>query len=174
MKRLILILALGWLVAPRPSLADDGPRAALPDRHRKLLNDHCQKCHNPETQKGKFRVDDLPFAITTIEGAERWQKVLNVLNSGDMPPDDEKQPERTAKADLLADLAGAMVAARKSLSDQKGLITMRRLNRREYRSTLRELLGVEINVSELPADSGTGGFDTFGSNLFMSAHQFEC
>jgi len=46
-----------------------------------------------------------------------------------------------------------MVAARKSLGDQRGVITMRRLNRREYQGTLRELLGVEINVSELPADS---------------------
>jgi hypothetical protein len=59
------------------------------------------------------------------------------------------------------------------LSDQHGVITMRRLNRREYKNTLRELLGVEINVAELPSDTGTGGFDTFGSNLFMSANQIE-
>ena len=50
---------------------------------------------------------------------------------------------------------------------------MRRLNRREYGNTLRELLGVQINVSELPSDSGTGGFDTAGQNLFMSATQIE-
>ena len=50
---------------------------------------------------------------------------------------------------------------------------MRRLNRREYKNSLRELLGVEINVSELPADTGSGGFDTVGSNLFMSSNQFE-
>ncbi len=50
---------------------------------------------------------------------------------------------------------------------------MRRLNRREYRNTLRELLGVEIDVNELPADTGTGGFDTSGTNLFMSSDQFE-
>ncbi|HSJ00931.1 MAG TPA: DUF1592 domain-containing protein, partial [Verrucomicrobium sp.] len=46
-------------------------------------------------------------------------------------------------------------------------------NRREYRNTLRDLLGVEINVAELPTDTGTGGFDTVGSNLFMSGNQFE-
>jgi hypothetical protein len=50
---------------------------------------------------------------------------------------------------------------------------MRRLNRREYQNTLRDLLGVEINVAELPSDTGTGGFDTAGQNLFMSANQFE-
>jgi hypothetical protein len=50
---------------------------------------------------------------------------------------------------------------------------MRRLNRREYKNTLRELLGVEINVAELPPDGGSGAFDTVGSNLFMSANQIE-
>src|SRR6185437_14926583 len=133
----------------------------------------CVKCHGPAEQNGKFRVDDLPFSITDIETAERWQKVLNAMNSGDMPPDDEKQPPDEAKADLLEDLANVMVAARKRLSDQRGVITMRRLNRRDYKNTLRELLGVEINVSELPSDTGTGGFDTAGQNLFMSANQFE-
>lgn len=74
MKRLILILALGLLVAPRPSLADNGPQAALPEHHRTLLNNHCQKCHNRETQKGKFCIDELPFAITTVEAAEHGKK----------------------------------------------------------------------------------------------------
>ena len=46
------------------------------------------------------------------------------------------------------------------------MITMRRLNRRKYKNTLRELSGVEINVSELPSDSGTGGFDTRGPEPF--------
>jgi hypothetical protein len=147
--------------------------AVMPERHRALFREHCLSCHDEEKHKGKFRVDDLPFAITDIETAEKWQKVLNALNSGEMPPEDEKQPESAAKTDFLADLADVMVEARKSLSDQKGVITMRRLNRREYRNTLRELLGVEINVSELPTDTGTGGFDTVGSNLFMSGNQFE-
>lgn len=147
--------------------------AVISERHRGLLQTHCLKCHGPESQEGKFRVDTLPFAMNDIETAERWQKILNALNSGEMPPADEKPLDNKAKTDFLDELANAMVSARKSLGDQHGVITMRRLNRREYRNTLRELLGVEINVSELPADSGTGGFDTIGANLFMSANQFE-
>ena len=146
---------------------------AMPDKHRALFQEHCVNCHGPKTQKGKFRVDDLPMSISNVETAERWQKVLNAMNSGDMPPEDETQPTSAAKADFLDDLANVMVAARRTLGDQKGLITMRRLNRREYRNTLRELLGVEINVAELPPDGGSGAFDTVGSNLFMSANQIE-
>jgi len=153
--------------------AESEQRVAMQEKHRALFKEHCVACHGPEKQKGKFRVDDLPFAITNVETAEKWQKVLNQMNSGEMPPEDEKQPASAAKADFLDDLANVMVAARRSLGDQNGVITMRRLNRREYKNTLRELLGVEINVAELPPDGGSGAFDTVGSNLFMSANQIE-
>ena len=142
-------------------------------KHRALLKDYCIGCHSLEKQKGKVRLDDLALNISNIETAERWQKVLNVMNAGEMPPEDERQPPNEAKADFLDELSNVMVAARRALNDQHGLITMRRLNRREYKNTLRDLLGVDINVAELPSDTGTGGFDTFGSNLFMSANQFE-
>lgn len=148
-------------------------KVEVPARHRALLERHCQGCHGAEKQKGKFRLDDLPMGIGNVETAERWQKVLNALNSGEMPPEEEKQPKGEAKADLIDDLSNVMVAARKALADQNGAVVMRRLNRREYANTLRSLLGVDLNVTELPADSGSGSFDTVGANLFMSANQFE-
>ena len=149
------------------------PTLAMDTRHKTLLEKHCLKCHNAEKSDGKFRIDTLPTEITKIETAERWQKVLNALNSNAMPPEEEPQLDRQAKADLLDELANLMVAARKSLYDQKGVRTMRRMNRREYRNTIRELLGVEIQVNELPSDSGTGVFDTMSTSLFMSSDQFE-
>ncbi|MEZ5388102.1 MAG: DUF1592 domain-containing protein [Prosthecobacter sp.] len=160
-------------LVPLAARAEGVSNAVMQEKHRVLFKEHCVSCHGPEKQKGHFRVDDLPFEITNIESAERWQKVLNQMNSGDMPPEDEKQPPNEAKADFLDDLANVMVAARRSLGDQNGVITMRRLNRREYKNTLRELLGAQVNVSELPPDGGSGSFDTVGSNLFMSANQIE-
>ena len=173
MKHLLHLLAALLLAPTFLYAATEPPRDSMNERHKSLLKEHCEGCHGAEKQKGKFRIDELSFSMTNLETAEKWQKVLNQINSGEMPPDEEKQPSREAKADFLDDLSNAMVAARRSLSDQRGVITMRRLNRREYRNTLRELLGVEINVSELPSDTGTGGFDTVGSNLFMSGNQFE-
>ena len=120
-----------------------------------------------------MRLDDLPLEIADVQTAERWQKALDALNSGEMPPQDEQQPAPQAKTDFLDGLAHAMVTARRSLADQNGRIAMRRLNRREYKNTLRSLLGVEADVSELPADTDTGGFDTVGANLFISDNTFE-
>jgi mono/diheme cytochrome c family protein len=149
------------------------PRVAFSDGQRAFLLQHCRRCHDEKKHEAGFRVDNLALEVADLPTAERWQKVLNALNSGEMPPPDEPQPPSQAKADFLDELARGMVTVRKALGDQHGALTMRRLNRREYRNTLRELLGAEIDVSELPADVGNGGFDTVGSNLFMSSNQFE-
>ena len=169
--RFVFLIAAVHSIATAKAGAVD--HAVMPERHRALFKEHCVSCHGAEKQKGKFRVDELPFAITTIEVAEKWQKVLNAINAGEMPPEDEKQPAKDAKADLLEDLSQVMVAARRTLNDSQGVITMRRLNRREYANTIRDLLGVEIDVRSLPADSGAGNFDTAGASLFMSSDQFQ-
>ena len=168
------IAGAALFLAPRAAGARaDDPRAVVDERHMALLRDYCARCHNAEKSEGKFRVDTLQSAITRGASAEHWQKVLNALNAGAMPPDEEEQPGPKAKADLLDDLAHALVAARQGLGDRNPAISMRRLNRREYKNSLRELLGVEINVNELPADAGSGGFDTSGASLFMSSDQIE-
>lgn len=155
------------------ALAAESSQATLPNKHRKLLKEHCFSCHNAEKQKGKFRLDDLAFSITDNRSAERWQKLLNAVNSGDMPPEDEKQLSSNAKADFLDDLAKIVVVARRNLSDSRGVITMRRLNQREYGNTLEALFGMSIPVNELPADTSATNFDTAGSSLFLSGDQIE-
>src|ERR1700687_2836649 len=114
-KSLAQILAWALIllnaVAPRAGAAD----AIIPEAHRSFLASYCIKCHNAEKHKGKLRLDDISFTIDSIEKADRWQKILNQLNAGEMPPDDSKQPERAAKTDFLDSLASALVIARKSL-----------------------------------------------------------
>ncbi len=149
------------------------PEARLPDKHRAFFKAHCLDCHDSETREGKVDLETLSFRITTIEQAELWQKVLNALNAGEMPPEDSEQPGNTEKADFLDDLARTMVTARQALSDSGGKITMRRLNRREYHNTIEQLTGVKVDVGSLPTDGGSGTFDTVGASQFISSDQFE-
>ncbi len=169
---LLRYFTVSFLVATT-AFAAEPPHAALDERYRTFFSDNCLKCHNAEKQKGKVRLDDISFTVDSIERADLWQKVIDAVNSGDMPPEDEKQPEPAAKTDFLSDLSLTMVAARSRLADSGGKSAMRRLNRREYKNTIRDLLGVEVDTSNLPADSGSGSFDTVGASLFMSSDQFE-
>jgi len=170
---LVLSLPLLLLTPLISAQAADAPQATLDAKHRAFFKENCLSCHNAEKQKGKVRLDDIAFSVDSVEKADLWQKVLNSINSGEMPPEDEKQPDPAAKTDFLDDLSRMLVMARAVLSDSGGKITMRRLNRREYKNTIRDLLGVDLRVNELPADGGAGTFDTVGSSLFMSSDQFE-
>ncbi|MEI6714961.1 MAG: DUF1592 domain-containing protein [Verrucomicrobiota bacterium] len=167
------ITAFGSISLLVRTLFADVPQARMDEKHRAFFKDYCVECHNADKQKGKLRLDNVSFVLDSIENADRWQKILNQINSGEMPPEDTKQPEKLAKTDFLDSLSSTLVTARKSLGDVQGKITMRRLNRREYKNTIRDLLGIDLRVNDLPADGGAGTFDTVGSSLFMSSDQFD-
>ena len=154
-----------------PALAAE-PQIVIEAKHRAFFQAYCVRCHNAEVHEGKVRLDDLALVIDSIPIADRWQKVLNALNSGEMPPEDEKQPADDEKAAFLKDSRGRWWR-RKKLSDTGGQIIMCRLNKREYVNTMRDLLGVEVDARELPNDGGGGTLDTVGSSLFFSSDQFE-
>ena len=143
------------------------------EKHFDFIENYCLDCHDSASEKGKVNLEEISFKITNIQEAELWQKVLNTLNSGEMPPEKKKQPEQKEKADFLDALAKTMVEARRSLSDSGGEITMRRLNRREYQNSIEALLGVQVDVNSLPSEGGGSSFDTEGSSQFISSDQIE-
>ena len=49
-------------------------------------------------------------------------------------------------------------------------VVLRRLNRTEYQNTVRDLLGIDVDLKELlPLDSSAGGFDNVGEALHISS-----
>ncbi len=88
MNSRLLILFIG-LSLPRAQAADV-PHARLDERQREFFKDYCVECHNAEKHKGKLRLDDISLSIESVEHADRWQKILNQLNSGAMPPVEAK------------------------------------------------------------------------------------
>ena len=52
--------------------------------------------------------------------------------------------------------------------------TLHRLNRAEYRNTIRDLLGLELDIADfLPADDSSYGFDNIAGVLRMSQSLME-
>lgn len=152
----------------------DQPRAAMPQKHAEVFRKYCLDCHDSDTREGSVDLEAISFEISKdIPTAERWAKILNAINSGEMPPRDAEPISDKDKTAFLKDLSIQMVTARKILSDTGGVITMRRLNRREYANTIEALLGVRPDVTTLPDDQATSGFDTSGASLFISSDQIE-
>jgi hypothetical protein len=105
--------------------------------------------------------------------AAHWQDVLDTLNAGDMPPEDEKQPSKRELTGFLAELTGKLKDARRQLSDQGREVAMRRLNRREYVNSIESLFGFQVGPDSLPEDDPADPFDTIGSQQFFSSYHFE-
>ncbi|MDA0725907.1 MAG: DUF1587 domain-containing protein, partial [Verrucomicrobia bacterium] len=143
----------------------------FPPGVHKFFESNCIKCHGPKKQKGSVRLDDLPSQIGDAAAAQRWQDVLDVLNLSDMPPEDEKQPSKEALANTLELLTAGITTARKRLTDSGGEIVIRRLNRREYTNTIKDLFGIDVPTDSLPDDEKISGFDTLGqAQSFSSLH----
>ena len=176
MRTLLFVALATSLIASLSTARASTPPAhfvSLRTEQKAFLEKHCTECHNEDKQKGKVRLDNIPLTFNDVQTAERWQKVLNALNSGEMPPEEKERPEATSKAAFLEALSEMMVAARKALSDTGGSITMRRLNKREYERSIESLLGIRIAANELPNDGGASSLDTHGKSLFFSSDQFE-
>ena len=138
-----------------------------------FLDNYCLKCHGPKKQKGQVRFDEALWEITDNDSAQRWQDVLDQLNGGDMPPEDEKQPASTEMATVLDSLTGSVNAARKRLTDHGGEIKMRRLNQREYAATIRDIFGFDVSIHDIPEDGEIATFDTVGEEQFFTSAHFE-
>jgi hypothetical protein len=172
MKLFALLIFVIGSVASEARSAD--PQAVMPRKHLAVFKKYCFDCHDTETQEGKIDLQTIPLMISQdIPTAERWAKILNAINSGEMPPKDAKPIADADKTEFLQALSVQMVVARKILSDTGGVITMRRLNRREYANTIESLLGIRPDVSTLPDDQANAGFDTAGASLFFSSDQLE-
>lgn len=137
-----------------------------------FLTRYCQKCHSSKDPQGEFRVDrDLPNQFLDTLAKEKWGEVVNVLNSHEMPPEGEPQPKPDAVGKIVDWITGEM--ARAELIRRDSVVVLRRLNRDEYRNTIRDLIGIDFDVSGFPLDPPAGGFDNNGQALSLSPLHLE-
>jgi hypothetical protein len=148
----------------------------LPKPVRAVLEARCFKCHGPEKQKGKFRLDTLSAdLINDRRAAETWRDVRAVINLGEMPPKEAKQLQPEERSTVLDWLNQSIEVAVKMQQSKGGRVVIRRLNRVEYQNTLRDLFGLDIDYArDLPPDGvSQDNMRNNGSALNMSGIQME-
>ena len=90
MRALPLLIVLPWLAART--------QAAPPTEVAAFLKANCVKCHGTEKQKGDFRVDHLTGDF--VHEGTQWLLVLEQVRSGEMPPEEARQPRAEERAAL--------------------------------------------------------------------------
>ena len=151
----ITLAAVALLAATRPLQAQADEKKV-----RDFLSAHCIECHGDEVKKKNLRLDTLPttFADRTIR--ERWGLVHDRIRQGEMPPKNHAQPRPDEIKPVLAWIAARVDGAEAEKRASEGRTVLRRLNRVEYQNTMRDLLGVDLDLKDLlPPDATANGFD---------------
>jgi hypothetical protein len=135
-----------------------------------LVEQYCLDCHSGDAP-------DAGLALHSIESGDgfqrdraKWKKVLQRLRAGDMPPKDYDSPsddERTALAHWIETRLEQFDC---SVPQDPGWVTLRRLNRDQYRNTIRDLLYVDFQPSKtFPPDDLAYGFDNNADALSLTS-----
>jgi len=133
-----------------------------------VLEQNCSACHNPANPKNRLNFLKAQKAEDLNDSRMLWRDVATQLRNRTMPP----MASKLTEADRLRVSTWIDRQLRKtacSAGESAGAIPPRRLNRREFHNTIRDLLGVDVVAADLfPADeSGGNGFDTNGETLYL-------
>jgi mono/diheme cytochrome c family protein len=173
-KTAALAAAFGILFVP--AFAAAAPSADFKRDVYPVLKKHCFKCHGPKKQKSDLRLDTLSTDLLKDRpAAETWHDVLNALNLGEMPPEDEPQLSDKDRKALISWLTTETKRAAEAQRKAGSGAVLRRLNRVEYNNTMRDLLGIADDYArDLPPDSvSKDGFKNNGAALRISDMQLE-
>ena len=171
---LVLTLA-AWLVPPLPVLANQTPspppQVSLsgPPQLRPIVNQYCVSCHSDSLRTGGLSLETMD-AVHVSEGAEIWERVLEKLRIGAMPPPGRPRPDPAVVANVIGWLETELDTAAAVNPNPGRTDSVHRLNRAEYQNVIRDLLALDVDVTSLlPADSGDEhGFDNIANMLSVS------
>ena len=147
-----------------------GDAAAEAAKHRAWLNKNCVGCHNSRTKSPPEAPVNLESASLDdlLPQAETWERVLRKLGARAMPPQGVPHPAEGEYVGFTTWLAGSLDRAWEGRSTP-GRYVMHRLNRSEYANAVRDLLALDIDVTDwLPSDGANFGFDNIAASLRTS------
>lgn len=158
--RLVAALACWW--AEPATAADAGP-AAPPA----AFADRCLECHDSGDPAAGL---DLTPLASGAGSRRTWRRIRDRVAEGEMPPP-EVPPLAAAEREAVLAWIDRRLAATDPGPRDPGPPLVRRLSREEYRRTLRDLVGLEFDVTAavgVPDDSQGHGFANRAEVLGLS------
>ncbi|HTU26982.1 MAG TPA: DUF1587 domain-containing protein, partial [Pirellulales bacterium] len=150
----------------------DAPQAkdAFADEVRPVLKKFCFECHSTAKHKGDLDLERFASIEDARHEVEIWRNVLEMLQSGQMPPEDSPQLGAAEQQQLSAWVNGLLDSEILARAGDPGRVIVRRLSNPQYNYTIRDLTGLDLQPTrDFPADGAAGeGFTNSGDGLVMS------
>ena len=161
---LFLVVTVGQVDATMALGQQAGALSTL-ESQRQLVSRYCVACHDDITASGGFSWDTVDVAHPELN-AEQAEQVIRKVRSGMMPPVGAPRPDAATLKALASALETRIDQAASPHSEAPEL---HRVNRREYRNSIRDLLDIDIDVAALlPPDGRTGNFDNMADALTVT------
>ena len=178
-KRLSILLLLAVVLSvglgaakppasPSPRVDRKVAEAQLNENVMPVLREYCWDCHGDSEAKGGVNFDAHTNLMAVLRDRGTWERVIQTVRSGEMPPKKKKaQPNTEVRTNLVGWIERTLFPIDPSRPDP-GRVTLRRLNRVEYNNTVRDLFGVDFQpADDFPQDDVGYGFDNIGDVLSM-------
>jgi hypothetical protein len=156
------------ILADEPAAKKINQTAAFQKQIIPFLKKHCLDCHGADAQEGDIRFDQFKAAADVAADEKTWQRTIQMLRSGAMPPEDVEQPTEPARRSIVNWIERTIYNFDCDTVVSPGHVTIRRLNRAEYNNTVRDLFGIKLRpADDFPSDDVGGGFDNIGDVLSL-------
>src|SRR5436189_1993002 len=141
---------------------------------RAVLDQYCITCHNEKLRTAGLALDKLDV-MHPNSNAEIWERVIEKLRAGSMPPPGRPRPDTATYRAVATWLENEIDRAWTANPNPGRIGAVHRLNRTEYSNAIRDLFGVTLDVrSQLPGDeTADGSFDNFADSLSISTAHLE-
>ena len=161
-----------WTVtAPHTPLRGDvlTDEAVLVDE---VVDRYCVRCHSDRRLTGNLTLESFSLDAAPEQG-EVAEKMIRKLRAGMMPPPGARRPEGDTLDVLMTTLENRMDDVARA-EPNPGRRAFQRLNRAEYAAAVKDLLGVDVDVSAyLPLDTKSANFDNIADAQLPSATLME-
>jgi len=157
--------------AAKPAVA---PKAASPvatsasaAHANELVSDYCSGCHHDGKKSGGVSLETFDVAKVTSD-PDLGERMIKKLRTGLMPPPNSKRPDAD-EARVMVESMEQRLDRAAALKPNPGFRPFQRLNRPEYARSVKDLLGIEVDVNAfLPPDTMSHGFDNVADAQMFS------
>ena len=138
------------------------------EAQRAMLTQYCQGCHNDTVKSGNMTLTSLDLAHID-QNAELAEKIIRKLGVGLMPPAGARRPDKQTLEAFRSTLE-TQLDKTAAANPNPGSRPSQRLTRTEYANSIRDMFGIEIDVSKyIAADTVSDGFDNIADTQTLSA-----
>jgi hypothetical protein len=142
---------------------------------RQLLTQFCVDCHGGESPEAHLNLEQFGVQPRFDTQFRTWEKVIDRLRDGQMPPPEAPQPSESQRRELIEAVVNALESYVNEHAGDPGRVVMQRLTGAEYAYSIEDLTGLKlIDQDDLAGDAvGGAGFTNAGDAQFIEEATFE-